>query len=395
MSDPVLVELKRRLAQADQVDMSRHQFVNMDRVRAAAGELWPAMRERVFVATRSIIERKVAEDDLIIPCATGFLVVFAALSGDPAARLTEKIREDMERFFLGEADLAELSVESSSERLTVEEFRAALAAADADGDEGDAPPGHSSHAPPAREPDDVALAGLSFEAVWDAHREAVASYLVRPRTQAELKSKWIPDLEAQLTRADDRLEFDLAVLKAVSAQLETLLVNESRCGVITPAGYISLSQPRTRAAYVTALAELPAEQRQLIWTCIYGAPADAPAATLAETGRIVRAHSPHLFLKATLGAPTFERYAHVGAGWIGAHLPARMTSAARADMESFMAKARRHKVRVFLTGCDDWETARAASRSGADLIIGRAAGLFDRPSPPFRLSRAKLLSRAA
>jgi hypothetical protein len=393
MTDPVLVELKRRLAQADQVDMSRHQFVNMERVRDAAGDLWPTLRERVFVATRTIIERKVAEDDLIIPCATGFLVVFSGLSGDPAAKLTEKIRREMERFFLGDADLAELSVESSSERLSVEEFRAALAAADADGGTAAAVEAHRPRAQSA--PDAIALAGLSFEAAWDAHREAVASFLVRPRTVAEREGGWSPDLDAQLKRADERLKFDLAVLSAVAGQLETLLAKGSRCGLITPAGFASLSQPRTRSAYVTALSELPAEHRQLIWVCIYGAPADAPAATLAETGRIVRAHSPHLFIKAQLGAPTFERYAQAGPGWIGAQLPARLTSAARADIESFVAKARRHKAKVFFSGCHDWEAARGASRRGADLIIGRTSGICDEPTAPFRLSRNKLLARAA
>ncbi len=393
MPDPVLVELKRRLAQADQVDMSRHQFVNMERVREAAGDLWPSLRERVFVATRTIIERKVAEDDLIIPCATGFLVVFSGLSGDPAAKLTEKIRHDMERFFLGDADLAELSVESSSERLSVEEFRAALAAADAVDE--DSAPVEPHKAAPQSAPDAISLAALSFEAAWDAHREAVASFLVRPRTLAERDGGWTPDLDGQLKRADDRLQFDLAVLRAVSRQLEALLAKGTRCGLITPAGFSSLSQPRTRSAYVTALCELPAEQRQLIWICIYGAPGDAPAATLTETGRIVRTHSPHLFIKAPLGAATLERYAQAGAGWIGAQLPARLTGAARADIDSFMAKARRHKVKVFLSGCDDWEAARGASRRGADLIIGRASGIHEEPTAPFRLSRNKLLARAA
>ena len=391
MADPVMVELKRRLAQADQIDLSRHQFVNMDRVREAAGDLWPSVRERVFVATRSIIERKVAEDDLIIPCATGFLVVFAALSGEPAARLTAKIREEMERFFLGDADLAGLSVESVSERLSIEEFRAALAAADLTPD---GAPDVQSDPEPAR-PDSLALADLAFQAAWDGRREAVASFLARPRTLAERDGGWRPDLNAQLPKADDRLAFDLSVLHAVADRLDGMLRRGVRCAVITPAGYACLSQPRTRSAYVTAFAALPIEKRQLIWTCLDGAPADAPAAVLSETGRIVLAHAPHLFIQASLSAASFERYAQTGAGWIGARLPDRLTGAALADMDRFIAKARRRKIRVFFTGCHDWEAARAASRRGADLIMGQAAGVFDAPVAPFRMSRARLLSRAA
>ena len=392
MSDPVMTELKRRLAQADDIDVSRHQFVNMEAVRVAAGDLWPGLRERVFVATRSIIERRIAEDDLVIPCATGFLVVFAALSGEPAAKLTEKIRQEMERFFLGDGELAELGVDSASERLSVEEFRAALAAADisTEADIAAAAPEQK-----ASEPGELSLADLSYHAAWDARREAVASFWVRARTHVEREGGWTPDLSAQLARPDDRLAFDLAVLRQGAEALERRLSRGGRCALIMPAGFSSLAQPRTRSAYVTALAALPDTLRALIRTCIEGAPADAPAATLGETGRIVAGQSTPLFLTAPLSAPSLERYAQTGAGWIGAALPKRMTGASLDDLERFMAKARRRKLKVFFTGCDDWRTVRAVSRAGADLIIGRAAGVFDQPADPFRLSRARLLSTAA
>ncbi len=390
MNDAVMIELKRRLAESDQVDVSRYQFVDMDQVREAAGDLWPQLRERVFVATRSIIERRIAEDDLIVPCATGFLVIFTALSGDPAARLTTRIRDEMERFFLGEADLAGIGVDSASERLSIEEFRAALAAADTapGGATGAFNPGAVRAAP-------IALADLAFHAAWDSRREAVASYFVRPRTFSERESGWRPDLSAQLARPDDRLAFDIKVLNQAAKALDAVLERGDRCALITPAGYASLSQPRTRSAYVTALAALPKEKRQLIWICLEGAPYDAPAAKLAETGRIVLSHSPHLFILAKLGAASLERYAGTGAGWIGAALPDRFTSATRADMERFIALAGRLKTKVFFDNCNDWESTRAASRSGANLIVGRATGILDAPAAPFPLSRARLLSKAA
>lgn len=389
MHDSVMVELKRRLAEADEVDVSRYQFVNMDPVRDAAGPLWPELRERVFVATRSIIERRIAEDDLIIPCATGFLVVFKALSGDPAAQLTARIRAEMERFFLGQGDLAGIGVDSTSERLSIEEFRAALALAEPEADTQTAGPKGPG------QPEPIKLADLAFHAAWDAKREAVASYFVRPRTTIERDGGWRPDLGAQLARPDDRLAFDLRVLAQAAQALDGVLAQGARCGLITPAGFTSLSQPRTRSAYVTALAALPREKRQLIWTCIEGAPAEAPEASLGETGRIVLAHSPHLFVLAPLTAASLERYALTGAAWIGAALPDRMTGAVRADMERFIALAQRLKTPVFFDECHNWESARAAARSGAGLVAGRAAGVFEAPRAPFRLSRAHLLSNAA
>ncbi|MBL4544470.1 MAG: hypothetical protein JKP95_00620 [Oceanicaulis sp.] len=46
MNDDVMTQLKRHLASAEQIDVSRYQFVNMDRVRDAAGDRWPEWRER-------------------------------------------------------------------------------------------------------------------------------------------------------------------------------------------------------------------------------------------------------------------------------------------------------------------------------------------------------------
>jgi hypothetical protein len=391
MSDPVMIALKRRLAQADEIDVSRYQFVNMEAVRQAAGELWPGLRERVFVATRSIIERRIAEDDLIIPCATGYLVVFTALSGEPAARLTRKISEEMERFFLGDGELSELGVSAASERQSVEQFRAALAAADVDAD----PEGEALASSPPEPGGAIELASLRYHAAWDTRREAVASFMVHPRTTSERDSGWRPDLGAQLARPDDRLAFDLSVLEQAARTLAQLQRSGVRCGLITPAGFASLSHPRTRSSYVTALSALPTDIRQLIWTCIEGAPADAPSATLAETGRIVGARSAQLFLTSPIGASSLERYAQTGAGWIGAALKDSSAAALRSDLERFMAKARRRRMKVFFTGCHDWETVRTSSRLGADLIIGKAVGAFDAPVAPFRLSRARLLSRAA
>ena len=62
MNDDVMIQLKRHLASAEQIDVSRYQFVNMERVREAAGHRWPELRERAFIASRSIMERHIAEE---------------------------------------------------------------------------------------------------------------------------------------------------------------------------------------------------------------------------------------------------------------------------------------------------------------------------------------------
>jgi hypothetical protein len=380
--------LKRRLAEVDRIDVSRYQFINMERLRDAAGANWPAMRARVFLATRSMIERRVAEDDLIIPCATGYLVIFKALAQKLAERTTERIREDMERFFLGDGELAQLNVEAVAEQLSIAEFEAALAAADLDFAEapGLAPPPHAAQ-------DEAAFDGLDYVPAWDARQEAAASYFATPRP-AVSSDGVRPSAVLKPEKPDPRLAFDLEVLDTAITALEALVSNGTRCALIIPAGYASLSLPRTRSAYVTALSQAPEALKSLIWVRLEDAPTGPPRAVMAETGRILKAQAAQLFVDASLDTLDLSPHAETGAAWVGAGLsPNRSLSTAR--LERFTAIAQRRNMATYVSNADKPDQLHTALQAKARLIAGRSIAVYDAPRAPFRLSRAALLSRAA
>jgi hypothetical protein len=390
MDDAVMQELRRRLSETDRLDVSRYQFINMERLKKAAGPSWPDMRNRVFLATRSIIERRVAEEDLIIPCATGFLVIFKALSGKLAEQTTKRIAEEMERFFLGDAELAELNVQAFAEQLSIAEFEAALAAADIEFiDDGAAPagdPGAATGAAPL-------IGGLDFYPVWDASNEAAASYFVAPRSPETPDAATLPLFKPE--KPDPRLDFDLDVLERAAMALERLIDTGSRCAVITPAGFASVSSPRTRSSYVTALARLPQALKPLIWVRLEDAPPNAPTSVMAETGRILRSHAPQLFVDAPLGTLCLASQTETGAAWIGGRLDPMRTSVQRNDLDRFTALAGRKSVSTFADGAHSPALVRLAIDAGVRLVAGRAVGVYDAPRAPFRLSRSGLLSAAA
>lgn len=390
MHDAVMEELKRRLAEVDRIDVSRYQFINMERLRDAAGADWPAMRARVFLATCSMIERRVAEEDLIIPCATGYLVIFKALAPKLAERTTARIREDMERFFLGDGALAQLNVEAVAEQLSIAEFEAALAAADLDFTE--APDG-SAAAPPAVMSQEAAFDGLDYVPAWDARQEAAASYFVRPRPASCADGVRAPAV-LKPEKPDPRLAFDLEVLDRAIAALDSLVSNGTRCALIIPAGYASLSLPRTRSSYATALSKAPEALRSLIWVRLEDAPAGPPRAVMAETGRILKAQAAQLFVDASVKTLDLSPHAETGAAWVGAgHGSSRSVSTAR--LERFAAIAQRRNMAAYVTEADKPEQLHAALHAQVRLIAGRAIAVYDAPRAPFRLSRAALVSRAA
>lgn len=391
MDDTVMQALKRHLASADTIDVSRFQFLNLEAVRNAAGSLWPEVRARVFLAASSMIERRVADADMIVPCATGFLVIYKAISGAAAEETTQRIREDMERFFLGERFAELLRVTATSETLTPAQFQAALAEAGVE----QPPPAEPAPAPPAKP--EALIAGLEFWSAWDVRKEAVASFFVSPDVRETKDGAALSELglEAVLSKPDDRLAFDLAVLKRSADALEAQLSRGVRCALIAPAGYSMVASSRHRAGYVSALAALPAKVRDLLWVRVTGAPSDAPAAIVAETGHTLKSYAAQLFFDAELSAATLQRALESDAPWLGARAPARLTDAARQDVERFAAQAARGKRSVYLYGVDDWEMLRYASRGAAQLLIGRALGRHDTPPAPYKLGRNSLLARAA
>jgi len=391
MDDAVMQELKRRLTEVDRLDVSRYQFINMEQLKRAAGAGWPDMRARVFLATRSLIERRVAEDDLIIPCATGFLVIFKALSGKQAEQTTKRIAEDMERFFLGDEDLAALNVEAFAEQLSIAEFEAALAAADIEFIDD----GAASNGEPSPASDDAPLiGGLDFFPLWDAHKEAAASYFVAPRpAEGQEGGHAIPVFKPD--KPDLRLDFDLDVLDRAAMALERLIDTGSRCALIAPAGFASVSSPRTRSTYVTALARLPDALKPLIWVRLEDAPTSAPASVMAETGRILRSHAAHLFVDTPLNTLCLHAQAETGAAWIGGRLDPLRARVQRNDLDRFTALAGRRPMSTFVDGVHRPAQVRLAVDAGIRLIAGRAIGVYDAPRAPFRLPRRALLSSAA
>lgn len=388
MKDDVMIQLKRHLASAEQIDVSRYQFVNMDRVRDAAGDRWHEWRERIFIASRSIIDRRVAEDDLIIQCASGYLVIFKALSGPQAQKLTDKISHEMEQFFLGESFINQLKVEAKSEQLSVEEFAATMASAEID------EPRQAKTV--ETEPNQKKAYSLFYQPVWDKKREAVASYFVRA-VNAEVDSpNQARNTDLMLTdlKPDARLAVDMAVLNDAAEALEELVQRGTRCALIVPAGYTSLSNPRTRSQYVMALADLPAPLRQLVWVQIKDAPADPPSTVLDETLRILRSHTAKLFVQVRMDWPFWSRFENLGVDAIGADFPERLTESDRLSIDRFLASAKRGGSSVYFNRVESWEAFRAATRTGASMIAGRAVGQLPHPAAPFRLPRTRLLNTA-
>ncbi len=393
MQDTVFEELRRHLASADHVDLGQYRFINLEAVRAAAGPMWESLRSRVFLASESIIRKYAGESDLVIQCATGFLVVYRGSEPEEAQATTRAIGEALRRFFLGETMTRLMGLETSCEQLSVAEFAATLDAAQAEERASEGARAEVRQLAARR-----VIDPLQFGPVWDPRREAVASFMARPRRRREDGRGWVPasDLLCGRPGHEPRLELDLAVLALVREALSALQAGNARCGVITPVGYPALAHPGTRTRYATALAAIPEALRRLIVLKVEAAPLDAPAGQISENCRTLLPHCGRLVLHASLDALSLQRFENAGATLVGASLPASGSrSAIEHDLERFCALARRISLPVYLDAVADWEQLKIALASPVRLIAGPVFGERSELAVPYRLSRARALSSAA
>ncbi len=413
MQPEVMKALKRHLASNEHVDISQYQFINMEAVQAAAGDRWTAVRERVFVASRSIIEKRLSEEDLIIPCASGFLVVYVSAAGVEAEALTQTIKADMTAFFLGEDMLRLLQVDAHAERLTVEEFARTLQAAQAEtltqvagaamgasaARKPAAPDGLTYH--PVKDPGPAVTPRpdeVLFAPAWDPRREAVASFFALPRARTPGNDRWrygSAILRGAL-KPEQRLEFELEVLEQTMTRFERFCAKGGRCGLIVPVNYAVIANPRTRVPYAGAVSKLPEHLRRTLLMRVEEAPLDAPATTLTEALRTLANYCAQMFVHAPVATYSLARLEGAGASWVGCSLPGRRPEVFKGDLARFLALAKRQRFGAYIDQLTSWEGVKAALASEARLLIGPAvAPALEDLAAPYRLPRAGVLARAA
>ncbi|TRO94288.1 hypothetical protein FKB34_11210 [Glycocaulis profundi] len=378
--------LKRHLARAEHVDVSQYQFINLDHVAAAAGGRWAELRERCFLSAQGLIERHADPDDLIIRCATGFLVVYANLSGPKAERLTTRMRGELAEFFLGHPDLKMVDVEATASRMSTPEFHAALERAKP---EGVRPPARSAHLESALPP----LAGALYEPLWDAHGEAVAIFHALPVFDGALPDRWRAGELADPARADEGLALFRALLDRAARDLSDLFAEGGRCAVMLPAAYGALVTARTRAKMIQSLRDHPEKVRRLIYVRVEQAPLDAPAAVIGEACMTLQSHCGKIAIHAPIGAMSLSAFTDTGAGLAGCTWGESEPEAGGRSVALFSALAARFRAAPYVDGVDTPEALKAALGSPARFLAGAAVAGPGPLRAPYRLKRQDLMAR--
>jgi hypothetical protein len=167
-----LAERIRRLANGrNTIDVAQFQFIGLENVRDRYGPQWTAKRERVFQVARHFIARRISPEDVLIPAAEGFLLVFGAFTGVLADAVAHRISTELNTFFLGSPDLDDFKVGTQHEAMSIDEFARVFGELIATSK--DLPP--QSVARPQ-----APAIQMGFTPVWDARGGALATYFISP-----------------------------------------------------------------------------------------------------------------------------------------------------------------------------------------------------------------------
>jgi hypothetical protein len=140
-----LAERIRRLANGrNTIDVAQFQFIGLTEIKARYGKRWPDKRERVQGIAGEFISKRIAPEDVLIPGADGFLVVFGSRAGILADNAAVRISKELNTFFMGcEGEDADMQLQSRHASMSVDDFAQAFGDLIAESDE----PAEGPHAP--------------------------------------------------------------------------------------------------------------------------------------------------------------------------------------------------------------------------------------------------------
>ncbi len=319
---PNLAERIRRLANGrSTLDVAQFQFVGIAEIRDRYGARWAEKRDRVSQIASHFISRRIAQDDVLIAGADGFLLVFGSHAGAMADQAAKRISADLNAFFLGEPDLDNIQVSSEHQSMGIEDFAEVFGAMLANSQKASAGPS-----------DPVAMA---FTPVWNARGGALSAFFVTPVDAATGEPlDWDRD-------SHRHAEMDQRKLKASETAMQSLWATGGRAMVGVAVHVSTLNSQHGLSRTVQTMAEFDrrtARYRLLRVSCIEPG---YPRIYLEDIMRTIRPHAPNIALGLDLHEPDLPSILKLQPTAIGFSIAGRAldTAALRAEIHGRVAAA--------------------------------------------------------
>jgi hypothetical protein len=321
-----LVKLRSGASAGRHAEAAQMRLINLADVILAAGPDWPQAKERIRTGSMSFLRGCLGDDDIVIPCGDGFLVIFASADAAEVTRRTEEIRQTLIQFYLGQEGL---------DRLHVQAVRQSL-------------PSSVLHALAA---DELLVEGAStkprshkflFAPIWQTEKQAIISHWCTPVLNGPLGPLYCYDpvfYAIGRSDADDFLAVDLEALERVHAYLALPEPGVPQPALGVPVHASTMLRRSRRMAYLRRLGQILPEHARRLSVRISEIPRGTPISTLADWVGQLHASVRIVLLQFHYSEPPPVQLSLSGATGAGFATPQR-SHATDAEMETFMRQLR-------------------------------------------------------
>ena len=358
-----LAERIRRLANGrTTIDVAQFQFIGLNEIRDRYGPRWTDKRDRVQRVARYFIAKRIAPEDVLIPGADGFLVVFGSRSGVLADTAADRITQELNTFFLGAADVdADIRFEAWHKAMSIDDFAATF------GDlivEERSPVTHGSSLP-----QDPAQIGFGFTPVWDAKRGALTTYFVTPVDPVTGAS-----LDAAVETMARHSELDELKLKISEESIRHLFASDRRALVGVAMHVSSLNNEASVAKLYSVISKFDKMLLQYRVVRVTGVEPGFPRIYLEDIVRTLKTRIPKVAIGLNWMEPDISSILRLQPAAIGFTLPpgALSVHAPRAELfarvRAAIDLAKPHGIPVYVEGDFTPDQAQRFAMDGVQLL---------------------------
>ena len=357
-----LADRIRRLANGrTTIDVAQFQFIGLNEIRERYGPRWNEKRDRVQRVAQHFIAKRIAPEDVMIPGADGFLVIFGGRSGVLADAAAERITQELNTFFLGAADAdADIRFSTWHKAMSIDDF--AQTFGDLIAEDRPAAPDVSAA---ADDPDHVAF---GFTPVWDAKRGALTTYFVTPVDATGNSLDAIADTPAR------HLELDELKLKVSEEAMRQLFATDRRAFVGVALHVSSLNNEASLAKLYSVIAKFDKRLLEYRAVRITGVEPGFPRIYLEDIVGTMKARIPKVAIGLNWMEPDILSVLRLQPTAIGFTLPpgALSVNARRAELftrvHAAIDLARPHGIPVYIDGDFTPDQAQRFAMDGVQLL---------------------------
>jgi hypothetical protein len=361
-----VIEKLRAAARADrQVDAAQVHLINLQDIIRNAGPHWQKIKDRIRAGSLTFLRGCLGDDDIVIPCGDGFLVIYA--QGDNAALAERSVEMQglLTEYYCGQEGLSALQVEVEHKQVDSNSFGDLMVSA-RDASQASLPP-----EPPAPV--------FAFQPIWSPRARLIATYCATPLLgePSNLRAGY-EDIYRDEGHHERRafLELDLQILDAALEQLTRYGGAEPRPAIGACVHASTIQNRSARTVYLESLKRVPPSLARHFFVKVAEIERGAPLVTIADWTGMLRPRVSRVLLEFHHSDPAVHAADQTGAWGAGFFLPNRYSD--ETDLEPVLRHLRnwgrmlsQKRMRFFVDNLRNESLLAAAADAGAHFVTSQ------------------------